>query len=172
MLAAREIVTLVALHLAHSKFDPNGILMQAIDVITPTFVVGTCLVLIGASIRFVCFHKLGVHYAFKLSLRSDHKLVRTWPYSIVRHPAYAGGQMLLFGGLMTLMGSGSWWYSGAGYTTKVGTVLGGSYAMSVMVLGYASVRGAKEDVYLKSEFGEEWDRWARDVPYRYIPFVV
>lgn len=148
MLAAREIVALVALHLSHYKVDPNEGPSQGIGTITPTFFFGAFLVLIGASIRLVCFH-----YTFKLSLRSDHKLVRTWPYSVIRHPAYAGGQMLLLGGLLTLMGIGSWWYSGAGYTTKTGMVLGGSHAMSVMVLGYASVRGAKEDVYLRREFG-------------------
>lgn len=41
-----------------------------------------------------------------------------------------------------------------------------------MVLGYALLRGAKEDMYLRREFGEEWERWAKDVPYQYIPFVV
>lgn len=167
MLAAREIIALVASHFPHSNSNPRGI-----DTITPSFILGVALVIAGSSLRLLCFREMGVHFTFKLSLRPDHKLIRTGPYSIVRHPAYTGGQMALLGGLLTFMGSGSWWYTGAGYTTKMGMVLGGSYAASVVSLVYGVVRGAKEDEYLRREFGEEWERWARDVPYRYIPFVI
>jgi protein-S-isoprenylcysteine O-methyltransferase Ste14 len=33
------------------------------------------------------------------------------------------------------------------------------------------MRGAKEDVYLKAQFGEQWERFAKQVPYRYIPGI-
>ncbi|EIM86326.1 uncharacterized protein STEHIDRAFT_58595 [Stereum hirsutum FP-91666 SS1] len=151
---------------------PSPSSLEDIATITPTFILGMALILAGASIRFLCFREMGVHFTFQISLREKHKLVRTGPYSIVRHPAYTGGHMTILGGLLTLTGHGSWLYCGAGYSEKIGRVLCGNYCASVMVLAYALLRGAKEDVYLRREFEEEWEEWARDVPYMYIPFVV
>ncbi|WP_231591949.1 isoprenylcysteine carboxylmethyltransferase family protein [Methanosarcina sp. WH1] len=39
-------------------------------------------------------------------ITTDQKVITTGPYSIVRHPMYLGGLIILFGVLLAL---GSWW---------------------------------------------------------------
>ena len=47
------------------------------------------------------------------------------------------------------------------------------------VLGLAAVRGSYafvcraevEDQILRKEFGNEWEEWARQVPYKFIPYL-
>lgn len=140
--------------------------------VTPTFVVGSVLLIIGANIRLWCFRVLGERFTFTMSLRDSHKLCTSGPYSIVRHPAYTGGIIKLAGAFMTVMCSGSWWLDTEFYRTPMGLVLGFNFILSTMICFYATLRGRKEDEYLRKEFGKQWDEWAKKVPYRYIPGIV
>ncbi|KAJ7467463.1 hypothetical protein FB451DRAFT_1258622 [Mycena latifolia] len=138
--------------------------------LTGTFVLGICLLIAGASIRLRCFHELGRQFTFALTLRDDHALVTTGPYAVVRHPAYTGGIMKLAGAELVLLGPGSWWW-GAGYATPWGAFLAFNLIGCATIFMYACTRGSKEDAYLAKTFGEKWERFARDVPYRYIPRI-
>ncbi|OAX34700.1 ICMT-domain-containing protein, partial [Rhizopogon vinicolor AM-OR11-026] len=57
---------------------------------TPALIAGCCMCVIGAAVRSHCYRTLGRLFTFELSIRQDHKLVTSGPYSIVRHPSYTG----------------------------------------------------------------------------------
>ncbi|KAJ7159096.1 hypothetical protein C8R43DRAFT_1086962 [Mycena crocata] len=132
--------------------------------------IGACLIITGAIIRFRCFRELGRHFTFALSLRDDHALITSGPYAVVRHPAYTAGNMTICGAAMTLMCDGSWWF-GVGYATRWGLFLGVNFVVSALLVVRAFLRGVQEDPYLRASFGEQWERYAKQVPYRYIPGV-
>ncbi|KAJ7467462.1 hypothetical protein FB451DRAFT_1560669 [Mycena latifolia] len=138
--------------------------------LTNTFVLGTSLVVAGASIRLRCFRELGWHYTFALTLRDDHALITTGPYAVVRHPAYTGGIMMIIGAALALLGPGSW-LSAAGYTTPWGALLASNFVSLAAIFMYSCTRGAKEEAYLAKTFGQKWERFVRDVPCRYFPGI-
>lgn len=139
--------------------------------ITTPFLIGSALIIAGANIRFRCFKTMGERFTFAMALRDSHKLCTSGPYSIVRHPGYTGGLMNTIGAILTLMCSGSWWFGG-GYSTPIGMVLGVICFIVGVYGALAFTRGKKEDEFLKREFGTQWDDWAKNVPYRYIPGIV
>ncbi|KAF7340345.1 Protein-S-isoprenylcysteine O-methyltransferase [Mycena venus] len=123
--------------------------------ITATFGFGAFLIVTGAMIRFRCFKEMGRHFTFSLSLRDGHALITSGPYAIVRHPGYTSGHMTLWGAALTVMSKGSWWFGG-GYATGWGMILGLNFICSWCLMARSFLRGAKEDAYLKSSFGEQW----------------
>jgi protein-S-isoprenylcysteine O-methyltransferase Ste14 len=138
--------------------------------ITSPFVFGAGLIIAGALIRLRCFREMGRHFTFALSLRDNHTLITTGPYAVVRHPAYTGGNMTVLGAVLTLMYDGSWWFAG-GYATAWGRFLALNFIVSGLLVVRACLRGHKEDDYLKTSFGEQWERFEKQVPHRYIPGV-
>jgi protein-S-isoprenylcysteine O-methyltransferase Ste14 len=78
--------------------------------------------------------------------------------------------MTLLGAALIHMWEGSWWFGG-GYATAWGLILAFHLIVSSGLIANGFMRGAKEDVYLKAQFGEQWERFAKQVPYRYIPGI-
>jgi protein-S-isoprenylcysteine O-methyltransferase len=56
-------------------------LSQALDI--------ACL-LVGVSLRWYAMRTLGSLFTGKVTIRDGHRLIRTGPYALVRHPAYTG----------------------------------------------------------------------------------
>ncbi|KAJ7133340.1 hypothetical protein C8R44DRAFT_663880 [Mycena epipterygia] len=137
---------------------------------TPAFLFGTGLNAAGAIIRFRCFREMDRHFTFSLSLRDSHRLITTGPYAVVRHPSYTGAILIIFGAALIFISDGSWWLGG-GYATVWGRFLASNFIICSIVNARGVFRGAKEDVYLKKAFGEQWVQFASDVPYMYIPGV-
>ncbi|KAJ7510987.1 hypothetical protein B0H11DRAFT_2152294 [Mycena galericulata] len=138
--------------------------------LTTSFLFGTSLIITGAIIRFFCFRELGRQFTFAVCLRDDHILVTSGPYAVVRHPSYTGGNMTFLGATLVVLSDGSWWLGG-GYTTAWGRFLTFNFAGSLILYVPAFLRGAKEDAYLRKWFGRDWERFAHNVPYRYIPGI-
>ncbi|KAJ7433799.1 hypothetical protein FB451DRAFT_1419395 [Mycena latifolia] len=145
--------------------DPISISVPRLSL---ALLVGTSLIVVGASIRLRCFRELGRHFTFAMSVRDHHALITTGPYAVVRHPSYTGGNMTLVGAVLSLLTPKSWWWDG-GRTTPWGVFLTANFSICAALFMYAFLRGAKEDRYLAKTFGEKWECYARDVPYRYIP---
>ncbi|KAG8215485.1 hypothetical protein J3R82DRAFT_9116 [Butyriboletus roseoflavus] len=163
----------------HALLPPSPTSDLSPTTLTPTFLAGTLLSLTGALLRAHCFHTLGPHFTFELSIRPSHALVTKGVYSIVRHPSYTGGIALAVGWLLLVLDRRGWlvgvcarWAGGGSGDAVVTGVwaCGWATALSVMyVLG--NQRMNKEDAMLEKNFGEEWRAWTRRVPCRLVPGV-
>ena len=142
--------------------------------LTWAFIIGWICTMSGAYIRRSCYQTLGRMFTFELSLRENHQLVTSGPYSVVRHPSYIGGALAILGALACYTSPGSWFIECSGLfpPSWVGSIVfsfwfvAGSTAWLVI-----SPRLKTEDAMLKRQFGSQWDAWAADVPYRLIPGV-
>jgi protein-S-isoprenylcysteine O-methyltransferase Ste14 len=95
---------------------------------------------------------LGRHWRIDAGLNPDHQLVRSGPYSLVRHPIYASMLCVLLGtGLIVAP-----WY----------LLLP---AVFIFLIG-TEIRVRIEDGLLASQFGEEFTMYKRKVP-AYIPWL-
>ena len=133
---------------------------------------GILAVLFGTYLRLLCFRTLGQFFTFELAIREGHKLCTHGPYSIVRHPSYTAVFTINAGVGLVFFGHGSaWWAYGLG-DTLIGGGLWYFWAVS-QLLGVASIFGRMkaEDKALKDNFGQEWVRWYRKVPFNLIPYV-
>lgn len=138
--------------------------------ISPVFMLGLCLSVLGAGIRASCYRHMGRHFTFELTIQRNHKLITTGPYALVRHPSYTGMFIFSAGSLLCLFGSGSYWNASRMWGCLVGWMLGGFYvAYRVYVNAVLFARVAKEDEVLRKEFKEEWEQWIQQTPYRLIP---
>jgi protein-S-isoprenylcysteine O-methyltransferase Ste14 len=95
---------------------------------------------------------LGRQFRIQAGLYEDHKLVRTGPYAVVRHPIYASLLAML---VATLLAFTAWpWIP---------------VALALFVIG-TEIRVHTEDRLLASRFPKEFAEYRQRVP-AYIPFV-
>jgi protein-S-isoprenylcysteine O-methyltransferase Ste14 len=95
---------------------------------------------------------LGKYWSSMPAIRVDHKLIRTGPYNLVRHPIYTG---ILFGV--------------AGTAIIIGEPLGLIAFFLILVVYLWKIR--MEEKYLQEEFGEDYARYKKEVP-ALIPLLV
>ncbi|KIK94939.1 hypothetical protein PAXRUDRAFT_141796 [Paxillus rubicundulus Ve08.2h10] len=163
-------------HLVHSD-DPQRALTH-ISLLTPTFLVGSILSIVGCCLRIHCYHALGRMFTYELSIRKDHQLITSGVYAVVRHPSYTGGICSGIGLLLCIISPHSWLvacsplFPDSGSRIRVLNVL--TYTLSSVfvgiIVGFVQ-RMNNEDAMLENNFGEEWKEWARRVPCRLIPWV-
>jgi protein-S-isoprenylcysteine O-methyltransferase Ste14 len=133
---------------------------------------GVLLIAFGTLLRMWCYRKMKNLFTFDVSVRKDHKLVTTGPYSVVRHPSYSG-LLAAYIGMACWHGTrGSWLTESGVLNTTGGKVFFGTYSafMLVALIGLLR-RGAVEDRELRKTFGKQWEEWARRVPYSYVPWI-
>ena len=106
----------------------------------------------GDVLMWTAITHLGCQFRIQAGLYHDHQLVRSGPYSLVRHPIYAG---LLAVTLATGLLQAPWPW-----------VL---VALAVFVAG-TEIRVRTEDRLLASRFGAEFAEYKKTVP-AYLPFV-
>jgi len=141
--------------------------------ITFPFLFGTALIVGGGLIRWWCFRTLGRFFTFEVSIRKEHQLVKTGPYSIVRHPSYTG-IFLQFIGVPILHGSRTSWLRDSGVLE---TITGLKMAVlvwlaqGIMTTLSILLRTSQEEEVVKSHFGDEWKVWAEVVRYRLVPGI-
>jgi len=92
-----------------------------------------------------------VSTGFGAQLFSEHQLVTSGPFAIVRHPMYAGLMLAALGGLLI-------------YTTWT-TVYFACFAPLMLV------RARREEQVLAAEFGEQWQEYCKRVP-AFIPRLI
>jgi len=106
----------------------------------------------GALLSWTALRALGRQWRIDAGLSSDHELVRSGPYGLVRHPIYASMFCMFLGtGLMIALG----WPFAAGFM--------------LFVIG-TEIRVRVEDSLLASRFGEQFRHYQRTVK-AYIPLV-
>ncbi len=113
----------------------------------------TGLILTAAGITFAIWARLylGSNWSAAVTVKESHMLVRTGPYSIVRHPIYTGFLLAAFG---TAVAVGQ--YRGLLATAAA------AFAWQTKLL--------IEERFMTEQFGSEYEAYKRDVK-ALIPFV-
>jgi protein-S-isoprenylcysteine O-methyltransferase Ste14 len=106
-----------------------------------------------AGVAFAIWARLhiGRNWSGTVTIKTDHTLVRTGPYSIVRHPIYTG---LLMATLGTAVAIGE---------------IRGLFAVVVAFIG-VKFKAALEEQFMTEKFGPEYVQYQREVK-GLIPFV-
>lgn len=136
------------------------------------FIIGTIFAFMGSLGRLWSIRVMGRHFTHELSLRKDHSLVTTGPYSIVRHPGYGASFVGSFGISVIYASPGSFMRTSGWLSTYFGRVVLGVWILQLILsVVLARARAITEDAMLRKRFGEEWVRWSKRVRYRLIPGV-
>ncbi|KAF8629241.1 hypothetical protein AX17_005820 [Amanita inopinata Kibby_2008] len=139
---------------------------------TPLFFLGTFLTGLGGYIRYKCYKEMGKMFTFEMSIRQDHQLVTSGPYGVVRHPGYTGVLCTVTGIILWHLSAGSWARECGALWSKPGQVAFWTYSALVSTIcGGLISRMFKEDEALHGTFGETWETWALNVPYKLVPGV-
>ncbi|KAG2031139.1 hypothetical protein BDR03DRAFT_1016388 [Suillus americanus] len=179
--SSAEVANILAIYIGPSQI-PEGIydaravrFLRALHPmpITPAFLVGSIAVAIGGVLRLYCMSTLGKFWSFHLSVRKEHRLVTSGPYSVVRHPSYTG-LLLQSVGIAFMYGSQESWMRQSGILqlpfVKVFAMTG--FFLFITSAAWVSInRPAEEDQMLQRALGAEWENWAEKVRYRLIPGV-
>lgn len=117
----------------------------------PVRIVGLALACAGAVLPVWSEITLGRFYMGRVGVREDHELIRSGPFRVIRHPAYAGELL-----------------SQIGFGLAFGLWIGIPVALvAIPILGY---RVRVEERILEQAFGEEFREFRRRT-WRMIPFV-
>lgn len=103
---------------------------------------GAALAWIGVAFAIWARHHIGRYWSGSVSLRAGHRLIRTGPYSRIRHPIYTGI-------LLALMG-----------TVLVIGRYRGLLAFALILAGFAW-KSKREEKLLASEFGPAFEEHKR-----------
>ena len=108
----------------------------------------------GALLRWWAILTLGRLFTVDVAVQQKHRVVRTGPYRLVRHPAYAGL-------LLSLLG--------------IGVALGSWQAPPLLLLpalGGLLYRIGVEERALLRGLGDDYAAYRRTVRFRLVPFVL
>jgi len=139
--------------------------------LTPAFVLGVIAVVLGAYIRVDCFKALGHLFTFDLTIHPEHRLVTTRFYAYVRHPAYTGSLLLVFGLAFSHLTRGSW-MTECGLLRNEGASLVVWAVWWVWTFCVGISRADAEDKEMQKLFKEKWERYAAAVPWWFFPGLI
>ena len=137
----------------------------------PLFFIGVVCSVLGGALRKWSYAAMGRHFTFKLSILKDHQLITDGPYAYVRHPGYTALILTFFGISACQLSAGSWWVETRVFDSIAGKCLSLLGACAALQLVMVISRSSAEDRVLRETFGQQWDDWARKVPYRLFPGV-
>jgi protein-S-isoprenylcysteine O-methyltransferase Ste14 len=116
------------------------------------FDVGAAMLILGLGFTVWARVHLGQHWSGHVTLKAGHRLIRTGPYAVVRHPIYTG---LLLAALGSAVAVDEW-----------------RGVLGVLLIVEAHVRKLRlEERWLSEEFGGEYEEYRRDVK-ALIPGIV
>jgi protein-S-isoprenylcysteine O-methyltransferase Ste14 len=116
------------------------------------FIWGAVLVALGLGFAVWARVHLGQHWSGHVTLKAGHRLIRTGPYALVRHPIYTGLLLALIGSALALDEARG--------------------VIAVVIALEAHVRKLRlEERWLCEEFGDEYVKYRREVK-ALVPGVV
>jgi len=127
----------------------NG--LQLIPRIMFIRIIGSALTITGLAFALWARLFLGSNWDAFISLRLRHKLLRTGPYAIVRHPIYSGFMIALAGSILNF-----------GHLR--------SFIAATMVILAWVYKSGLEEAFMRNHFGIEYDQYCHNVK-RFIPKV-
>jgi protein-S-isoprenylcysteine O-methyltransferase Ste14 len=105
-------------------------------------VAGVALTYAGLGLAIWARIILGRNWSGTVTIKEDHKLVQTGPYSVVRHPIYSG---LLLAVLGTALVKGEW----------------RGLLAAVLVFPIFAVKARTEERFMIEQFGEAYEQYRR-----------
>lgn len=119
----------------------------------PCFVAGICCVIAGTALRWWAIATLGRYFTVDVVTHTAQPVINSGPYRRIRHPAYAGLLLALFGFGLAL---GNW---------------AGLLAMMVLSGGAFGYRIAVEEAALRASLGDAYARYMSRT-WRLIPCIL
>ena len=139
----------VAHYVAYFFFVPYIVIAARpgpeIDLPEPLRWAGLALLVVGVAFAIWAIATLGRHYDLELEIHRDHELVRSGPYSFVRHPVYTGLALH---------------FAGACLATGNLVLIAGTLLVTFPAL---YLRAWTEERLLRERFGAAYDAYAREV---------
>ncbi len=105
-------------------------------------VVGIILIWAGIALAIWARWHLGQYWSGRITIKEDHKLIRTGPYASLRHPIYSGLDLAVIGSALAI----DHWRCVAG--------------VCVIMLGFW-VKAKREEAMLSAQFGEDFEEHRR-----------
>lgn len=105
---------------------------------------GFALTAIGLGFALWARFEIGRNWGGLITVQEGHKIVRTGPYSIVRHPIYSGFMLATLG------------------TAIVFGTVGGLVSTALVMLSWG-YKSRLEERYMIQQFGAEYEDYRRDV---------
>lgn len=144
--------------------------------ISSLFTAGVLLCILGGALRLWTYRVLGRLFTYEITVRSNHTLVTTGPYALVRHPSYAALAVNVIGSLCVLCAQREW----EGACGLFEGVLGRGvwvwpvFWVGLIVFTARSVwrRGEVEDELMRREFGVVWEKYREEVTYKFFPGLI
>ncbi|KAG2029424.1 hypothetical protein BDR03DRAFT_975834 [Suillus americanus] len=175
-----EVANILAMHIGPSHI-PEAVygtsavqLLRALHPtpITPVFLAGSLFVTVGGMLRLYCMSTLGKFWSFSLSVRQEHRIVTSGPYSIVRHPSYTG-LFLQYVGIVIAHGSKGSWMRHSGILQVPYMKVSAALVFFLVTTSFLTVIGrtSVEDKMMQGALGKDWENWAKKVKYRLLPGV-
>lgn len=111
-----------------------------------TKLAGCLLVILGAVINIAARAVIGRFWSDQIEIQREHRVIRVWPYTWVRHPMY--GSLVLFG-------------LGLGYLAANPLV---AAAVLLVFLPVMARRARREEAHLLEACGEDYAAFQREAP--------
>jgi protein-S-isoprenylcysteine O-methyltransferase Ste14 len=112
---------------------------------------GAAITVAGGAVAIWARFYLGGNWSSNVTVKQDHQLIRSGPYSLVRHPIYSGFLLAMLGTAI---------YVGE---------LRGLLAVVLAAIGW-KIKSRREEAFMEDEFGEQYTRYCREVK-ALVPFV-
>ena len=113
---------------------------------------GLALTVAGAALAIWARVFLGGNWSSSVTIKENHKLVRTGPYAVVRHPIYSGFLLAMAG---------------------TAIALGEARGLLALILAFLAwrLKSRVEEGFMIEQFGAEYEEYERQVK-ALIPFVL
>jgi protein-S-isoprenylcysteine O-methyltransferase Ste14 len=105
-------------------------------------VTGVVLTWVGIGLALWARWHLGQYWSARITLKEDHKLIRSGPYARLRHPIYSGLDLAAIGSAMAI--------------DKWRCVLG----VCLIIVGYV-IKARREEAMLAAQFGDNFVEHSR-----------
>lgn len=113
---------------------------------------GLALFVAGAALRAWSIHVLGRFFTVQVAIASDHRLIESGPYRLLRHPSYTGSLLMFVGYLLCY---------------------GNALTLAIVLLTVVALfvrRIVVEEAALAGNFGDAWRAYAKRT-WRLLPLL-
>lgn len=114
--------------------------------------IGLCLAITGLVFAVWARFSIGRNWSSNVTLKQDHQLICSGPYSLVRHPIYSGFLLALLG------------------TALVVNELRSYLGLLLCAIGF-HLKAAVEESFMTRQFGSEYEQYRQQTK-ALIPFVL